>query len=103
MRASARYSWLFAKDGEALQAENEETSKPAAPDEYRVRGSWTKAQVFDETIRVKGAPDEHLKVVVTRHGPIVRRDADKAYALRWTATEPGGLANTYNWMGKARN
>src|SRR4029077_15411785 len=39
----------------------------------------------------------------TRHGPVVRRDADKAYALRWTATEPGGLANTYNWMGKARN
>src|SRR5438270_645256 len=25
------------------------------------------------------------------------------YALRWTATEPGGLANTYNRLGKARN
>jgi penicillin G amidase len=80
-----------------------ETFNPAAPDEYRVRGAWTKAQVYDETIRVKGAPDDHLKVVVTRHGPIVRREADKAYSLRWTATEPGGLANTYNWLGKARN
>src|SRR5258707_3232493 len=23
--------------------------------------------------------------------------------MRWTALEPGGLANTYNWLGKARN
>src|SRR4029077_231616 len=76
---------------------------PAAPDEYRVRGAWTKAQVYDETIRVKDAPDQHWNVTVTRHGPAMRRDGDKGYALRWTATEPGGLANSYNGMGKARN
>jgi len=27
----------------------------------------------------------------------------KFYALRWTATEPGGLSNPYNWLGKAQN
>src|ERR1700732_4148620 len=68
-----------------------------------MHGSWTKTQVYDETIRVKGATDEHLKVTVTRHGPVVRRNGDKAYALRWTATEPGGLANSYNSLGTARN
>jgi len=98
-----RIAWGFTNNGADVQDLYIETFNPAAPDEYRVRGAWTKAQVYDETIRVKSAPDEHLKVVVTRHGPVVRRDADKAYALRWTATEPGGLANTYNWMGKARN
>src|SRR5256885_15953517 len=77
--------------------------RSAAPDEYRAQGAWTKAQVYDETIRVKGSADEHLKITVTRHGPIVQRDGDKGYALRWTATEPGGLGNAYNWMGKARN
>ena len=41
--------------------------------------------------------------MVTRHGPVVHRDGDKAYALRWTATEPGGLANSYNWLGRAKN
>src|SRR5260221_11730724 len=44
--------------------------------------------------------------MATRHGPVVRRDGDKGYALRWTATEPGGLGgltNTYGWLGKARN
>jgi penicillin G amidase len=98
-----RIAWGFTNNGADVQDLYIETFNPAASDEYRVRGAWTKAQVYDETIRVKGAADEHLKVVVTRHGPVVRREGDKAYSLRWTATEPGGLANTYNWLGKARN
>jgi penicillin G amidase len=98
-----RIAWGFTNNGADVQDLYIETFNPAAPDEYRVRGIWTTAQLYDETIRVKGAADEHLKVVVTRHGPVVRREGNKAYALRWTATEPGGLANTYNWMGKAKN
>jgi penicillin amidase len=98
-----RIAWGFTNNGADVQDLYIETFNPAALDEYHVRGAWTKAQVYDETIRVKGGPDEHLKVVVTRHGPVVRRNGDKGYALRWTATEPGGLANTYNLLGKARN
>ena len=98
-----RIAWGFTNNGADVQDLYIETFNPAAADEYRVHGAWTKAQVYDEVIRVKGGPDEHLKVSVTRHGPVVHRDGDTAYALRWTATEPGGLANTYNWMGKARN
>src|SRR5258708_36616130 len=83
-----------------------ETFNPAAPDEYRAHDVWTKAQVYDEVIDVKGDADEHLKVMATRHGPVVRREGDKGYALRWTATEPGGLGgltNPYGRLGKARN
>ncbi len=98
-----RIAWGFTNNGADVQDLYIETFNPAAPDEYRVKGSWTKAQIIDETIRVKGAPDEHLKVVVTRHGPVVARDGDKAYAMRWTATEPGGLTNSYNWLGQAKN
>jgi penicillin amidase len=32
---------------------------------------------------------------VTRHGPIVSPQGNTGYALRWTATEPGGLAHSY--------
>src|SRR5437660_2198970 len=96
-------AWGFTNNGADVQDLYIETFNPASPDEYRVKGAWTKAQVIDETIRIKGQPDEHLKIVVTRHGPIVHREGDKAYALRWTATEPGGLANSYNWLGKAHN
>ena len=98
-----RIAWGFTNNGADVQDLYVETFNPGAPDEYRVKGAWTKAQIIDETIHVKGQPDEHLKISVTRHGPVVHREGDRAYALRWTATEPGGLANSYNWLGKARN
>jgi penicillin G amidase len=98
-----RIAWGFTNNGADVQDLYIESFNPAAPDEYRVHGNWTKAQAVDEVIRVKGQPDEHLRVLVTRHGPVVHRDGNRGYALRWTATEPGGLANTYNQLGKARN
>ena len=98
-----RIAWGFTNNGADVQDLYIETSNPAAPDEYRVNGAWQKAQVFDEVIHVKGQSDEHLKLVVTRHGPIVHREGDKAYALRWTALEPGGLKNTYSWLSRAEN
>jgi len=98
-----RIAWGFTNSGADVQDLYVQTFNPASPDEYRVKGAWTKAQIIDETIHIKGQPDEHLKVTVTRHGQIVHREGDKAYALRWTATEPGGLANSYNLLGKAHN
>jgi penicillin amidase len=98
-----RIAWGFTNNGADVQDLYVETFNPASPEEYRVNGAWTKAEIDDETIHVKGQPDEHLRILVTRHGPVVRREGDKGYALRWTATEPGGLANSYGWLGKARN
>ncbi len=98
-----RIAWGFTNNGADVQDLYIETFNPAAPDEYRVNGAWVRAQTFDEVIHVEGQPDDHLKVVVTRHGPVVRREGDKVYALRWTALEPGGLANTYNWLSRAQN
>jgi penicillin G amidase len=98
-----RIAWGFTNSGADVQDLYIETFNHASPDEYRANGAWTKAEVVDETIHVKGQPDEHLRILVTRHGPIVYREGDKGYALRWTASEPGGLANSYGWLGKARN
>jgi penicillin amidase len=98
-----RIAWGFTNNGADVQDLYIETFNPAVPDEYRANGKWTKAQLFDEVIHVKGQADEHLKVIVTRHGPVVHREADKSYSLRWTALEPGGLGNTYNWLSTAKN
>jgi penicillin G amidase len=98
-----KIAWGFTNNGADVEDLYMEKFNPAAPDEYRVKNAWIKAQVFDEVIHVKDQADEHQHLVVTRHGPIVRREGDKAYALRWTATEPGGLGNTYTWLGKAQN
>ena len=98
-----RIAWGFTNNGADVQDLYVEAFNPAATDEYRVNGKWQKAQVLDEVIHVKGQPDEHLQITVTRHGPVVRREGGSAYAMRWMATEPGALANSYNWLGKARN
>ena len=96
-------AWGFTNNGADVQDLYIETLNPSNEDQYSVHGKWTDAQIDNEVIHVKGASDDHLKILVTRHGPVVYRAGDKAYALRWTATEPGGLANTYNMMGKAQN
>ena len=98
-----RIAWGFTNNGADVQDLYIETFNPAQPDEYKANGKWLKAQTFDEVIHVKGAPDRHLPVTITRHGPVVKKDGNTGYALRWTATEPGALANSYNRVGKARN
>ncbi len=96
-------AWGFTNNGADVLDVYIETMNPADPDEYRVNGQWKKADVYDEVIHVKGQPDEHLRLVVTRHGPVFYSEGDKSYAMKWTALEPGGLSNSYNLLGKAKN
>lgn len=98
-----RIAWGFTNNGADVLDLYMETVNPANPDGYRVNGEWKKAQVFDEVIKVKGAPDEHMRLMVTRHGPVVKQEGNTAYAMRWTVLEPGALCNFYNWLGKAQN
>jgi len=98
-----RIAWGFTNNGADVLDLYIETFNPASPDEYKVNGQWRKADVYDDIIHVKGGPDEHLRVVVTRHGPVVHREGEKVYAMRWTALEPGCLTHSYNWLGKAQN
>ncbi len=96
-------AWGFTNDGADVQDLYTETFNPTNALEYRVNGKWTEAQVRPETIIVKGELPEHLPVVVTRHGPVVSRKGGTGYALRWTATEPGGLAHSYFKIQFANN
>jgi penicillin amidase len=105
-----RVAWGFTNNRADVQDLFVETFDKSNPDLYLLRTgktlahtNWLKAEVRDELIRVKGQPDEHLKVVVTRHGPIIKRDGEKAYALQWTALEPGALSRSYLWLGRTHN
>ena len=98
-----RIAWGFTNNGADVLDLYIETFNPENPEQYRVNGAWKKADVYDEVIKVKGAPDEHLRLVVTRHGPVVRQEGDKGYAMRWTVLEPGALCDFFNWLGKAQN
>jgi penicillin amidase len=98
-----RIAWGFTNNGADVLDLYMETFDSANPDQYRVNGQWKKADVYDEVIKVKGQADQHLRLVVTRHGPVVHEEGDKGYAMRWTVLEPGALCVFYNWLGKAQN
>jgi penicillin G amidase len=98
-----RIAWGFTNNGADVLDLYIEKFNPENPDEYLVNGEWKKAEVYDEVIKVKGEADQHLRLVVTRHGPVVAHEGDKSYAMRWTVLEPGALCNFYNWLGTAQN
>jgi len=98
-----RIAWGFTNNGADVQDLYMEAFNPNNPREYLVNGKYVPAEVRTERLRVKGREDESLEVTVTRHGPIVRREAGHSYALRWTALEPGGLGTSYGVVGRAQN
>lgn len=102
-----RVAWGFTNsnaDVQDLYIEKFESENSPA---YRANGAWIQAGVRQETIHVRGQPVVTLNVMVTRHGPIVHRDppseGGRAYALRWTALEPGGLDFGFPLLGRAKN
>jgi penicillin amidase len=102
-----RVAWGFTNsnaDVQDLYIEKMDSENSRA---YHVNGAWVQATVRPEKIHVRGKPDVALTVLVTRHGPIVQRDAPseggRAYSLRWTALEPGGLDFGFPLLGRAHN
>lgn len=98
-----RIAWGFTNNGADVQDLYVETFNPQNPKQYRVNGKWVDAVVRTELIKVKGAADEKMEVMVTRHGPIVHREGKDAYALKWTALQPGGLGTAHAEASRAHN
>jgi penicillin G amidase len=102
-----RIAWGLTNSNADVQDLYVETFESEKSNSYRANGKWLKADVRKEIIHVKNEPDVELDVLVTRHGPVVRRDSagdgTRAYALRWTALEPGGLDFGFPILGRANN
>jgi penicillin amidase len=100
-----RIAWGFTNSNADVEDLYVEGFSAANPLEYSANGTMLTAAVRHEVIHLRGKPDVQLDVVVTRHGPIVHRDAaeqgGRAYALRWTALEPGGLDFGFPLLGEA--
>lgn len=98
-----RIAWGFTNNGADVQDLYAETMNPQNQKLYRANGAWVEAEVRRELIKVRGRPNDSVEVMITRHGPVVERDGNTAYALRWTATEPGGLDYAFPLLGRAQN
>jgi penicillin G amidase len=98
-----RIAWGFSNNGADVQDLYQERFNQDNQRQYLVNGKFVDAEVTTERIKVRGQPDTLIDVMATRHGPIVRRDAGRMFALRWTALQPGALSHSYEWLGRARN
>jgi penicillin amidase len=59
--------------------------------EYAYKDAWLPADVYNQTLHVRGAASETLKVVCTRHGPIIAGDPEHGTGLAFchTGTQSG--------------
>ena len=60
------------------------------PHRYRYRNRWLRAEVYEETIRVRGGSDVPIRVWVTRHGPIISGDPEVGTGLAFKYTANSG-------------
>jgi penicillin G amidase len=79
---------IFGSDTEDLYVYE---TNPANPNQYRYRGAWEDMRVIKDTIPVKGQASAAVDLKFTRHGPVLKEDAEhhKAYALRAAWMETG--------------
>lgn len=96
---TAGVAWGFTNTGPDVQDLYLEQVDPSDPKRYRTPGGWAPFDVREETIRIKGRPDEKLVIRSTRHGPVIS-DGNPTYedvvdtsryvlALRWDALDAG--------------
>lgn len=72
-----------------------EETNPKDATAYKVGERWMPMEIVRDTIRVKGeAKPRTLELRYTRHGPVLFQDPERnrAYALKWAGSEPGGAA-----------
>jgi penicillin amidase len=72
-----------------------EETNPADGSKYRVGERWEPMTIVREKVVVRGEPRPvEVELRFTRHGPVIHEDPrrHRAFALRWSGSEPGGAA-----------
>lgn len=90
-----------------------ERAHPDDPTSFQFRDEWEDAQVTEETIQVRREAPVTVRVVVTRHGPLINgllrelpdagRIQPAPLALRWTGHAPGHTMRALYRLNRARN
>jgi penicillin amidase len=93
-----RIAWGFTNTGSDVQDLFIEALDPSDPERYRTPDGWRRFDTHVETIRIKGEPDDTLRVRRSRHGPVLSMGGSAAatgvlppnyaIALQWVALQP---------------
>lgn len=78
--------------------------------EYLYNGVWEQTVWRTETIKIRGKADFVDKIPMTKWGPVMfdrtyanEMKNNKAYAVRWSAHDPGMEAKTFTMLNRAKN
>jgi len=86
--------------------------KDKSRSEYWYDGAWLKSEIRTETIKVRNGRDVVERIVLTRHGPIVRFEEDPPFkekdipagaALRWVAHDESEDLETFYALNRAES
>lgn len=98
-----RIAWGVTSAAEDVEDLYVEQFASASSDRYRANGRWLRAAHRRERIVVKGLPDVTLDVLVTRHGPLVKRSGKSGLALTWTVLREGQNLHSVTDFDRAVN
>lgn len=105
-------AWGFTNGTDDVLDWYRETFKDASRTEYRYGGEWRRADVREETIKVRGGGTVVDRVVTTVHGPVVRWPGEPAFtamdvpegaALRWTGLDESNEFATLDALDRAKD
>jgi penicillin G amidase len=68
--------------------------------EYLFKGEWQRAEVLNETVKVRGADAVEMEVTITHHGPVIVGEPRDGLAL---AISDPGLISGSPWVDAARD
>jgi penicillin amidase len=71
--------------------------------QYLFNGKIMQARTEREVIEVKGRQPEELSSWVTIHGPVYQIANGEVMTMRWSAAEPGAVADVFLDIDRARN
>jgi penicillin amidase len=100
---NARVGFGVTSGAAAVQDVFVERFRSRTSDEYRANGRWVRAAHRLERIEIKRGAPEVVDVLVTRHGPVIKRFGNSAYSLAWTILRRGDELELIRLLDLAKN
>ena len=97
---NGRVSWSVTHTAADYQDLYIEQFKEGEPGKYLFQDQWLDAEIYDETIKVRGGSDVHTTVNVTKHGPVISGNPAQGSGLsfKYTATEKASTWPKILWQ-----
>ncbi|MBU4175735.1 MAG: penicillin acylase family protein [Actinobacteria bacterium] len=64
-----------------------ETFESEESNRYLCEGEWVEADVVEKQVKVRFSRPRTLRILSTRHGPVIRRKGNKGLAMKWVGRD----------------